>query len=89
MDRPVISVLDEVAVERWNQDQKWGANRTLPHWKWCLILGEEVGEVNTAVLERDPSNYREELIQVAAVAIAAVEGYDRDKGEDENAQMAP
>ena len=35
-----------------------------------LVLGEEVGEVGTAVMELDPSALLEELIQVAACATA-------------------
>jgi len=51
-----------------------------------MILGEEVGEANKAALEthfkyegNNPDDYRKELIQIAAVAIAAVECYDRNK----------
>lgn len=53
-----------------------------------MILGEEVGEVQKAALEsyfryegrnNDYSDYRKELIQVAAVAIAMIESYDRNR----------
>jgi NTP pyrophosphatase (non-canonical NTP hydrolase) len=47
---------------------------------WALILGEEVGEVNKAVLESG-IGVREELIQVAAVAVAWAEAIDRE-GEE-------
>ena len=42
-----------------------------------MILGEEVGEIARAIIEGSSENYREELIQLAAVAIAAIEDYDR------------
>lgn len=71
-------VLAEVDNERNMQDLKWGEQNHEP-LMWLAILGEEVGEVNRAVLEGDLANYREELIQVAAVAIAAVEALDRQK----------
>jgi len=93
-------VLDEVAVERLNQNAKWGeqnhpdgtgwlcgpdpglakkryedakAARTLT---WLEILDEEFAE---ALAEKDQGRLREELIQVAAVAVAWVECIDRRK----------
>jgi len=76
-------VIAEVVEERGKQDAKWGAQNHSPA-EWCLILGEEVGEVNRAALENhfkydgaNYANYREELIQVAAVAVAMVECIDR------------
>ncbi|EKO51299.1 hypothetical protein LEP1GSC131_2064 [Leptospira kirschneri str. 200802841] len=53
-----------------------------------MILGEEVGEVQKAALEsyfryegknHDYSEYRNELIQVAAVAISMIECFDRNR----------
>ncbi|MDI7190880.1 MazG-like family protein [Leptospira santarosai] len=72
--------------ERERQDQKWGEQNHSPI-EWCAILGEEVGEVNRTVLEThfeydgkdDYTEYRTELIQVAAVAIAMIESYDRNR----------
>jgi hypothetical protein len=40
------------------------------------VLVEEVGEVARAVLESDGRGLREELVQVAAVAVAWIEGLD-------------
>ena len=71
-------VLTEIETERARQDSKWGIQNHEP-LKWNAILGEEFGEVSKAILENDTENYREELIQVAAVAIAAVESLDRQK----------
>ncbi|KAA1217237.1 hypothetical protein H2653_11085 [Vibrio cholerae] len=59
-----------------SQDFKWGADRNLDPLFWNAILGEEVGEVSKAILENDP-NLRNELIQVAAVAMQWVECIDR------------
>lgn len=69
-------ILIEVEAERIKQDSKWGEQNHEP-FKWVAILGEEFGEVAKATLENDPHNYREELIQVAAVAVAAIENFDR------------
>lgn len=80
-------ILEEIRTERERQDKKWGEQNHHP-MEWLAILGEEVGEANKAALEAhfsgyertgNLSDYREELIQVAAVAIAMVESLDRDK----------
>ena len=76
--RAVFSVL----MERGRQDEKWGADRTLDLGLWLTILGEEYGEVCKAVLEKAGAdgglhNAREELVHVAAVAVAAIEDIDR------------
>lgn len=76
-------VLEQVARERERQDAKWGEQNHEPSI-YLMILGEEVGEANKAALEARFGNgslkdYREELIQIAAVAVAMVESYDRNK----------
>ncbi len=85
-------VLQEVLQERLRQHAKWGQQNHAPEI-WLMILGEEVGEATKAALEawaNDPvlyprsrdqwlGHYRRELIQVAAVAIAAVESLDRNE----------
>ena len=77
------NIFQQIKDERIRQDKKWGEQNHHPI-EWCAILGEEVGEVQKAALEThfkykgdNPENYREELIQVAAVAVAMVECYDR------------
>ena len=70
-------VLSEVLGERRFQDEKWGSNRDLDNGTWGLILGEEVGESCEAALENDMKHLRRELVQVAAVAVAWIEGLDR------------
>lgn len=72
-------ILAEVAVERDRQDAKWGGTpgvdrRSDPHY--AAVLGEEFGEVCEAWLERDVPHLREELVQVAAVAVAWIEEID-------------
>lgn len=71
-----VSVVQEVLQERSNQDRKWGEQNHSPRF-WFTILGEEVGEVAHAILEYDKGNYRDECIQVAAVAVAMIESFDR------------
>lgn len=72
-----VSTLVEVERELQQQDQKWG-EQNHPVSKWLAILMEEVGEVAKADLERNIEDVKKELIQVAAVAIQAVECFKRD-----------
>ncbi len=78
-------IIHEIVEERQRQKIKWGKQDHHP-LEWLAILGEEVGEVNRAVLSfhfggtADTQNYRKELVQVAAVAIAAIESLGR-RGE--------
>ena len=74
-----------VRVERARQEQlkqsgKFAAtcaDDTLSAGQKLAILVEEVGEVARAICDRDPEHMREELIQVAAVAVAWVEALSR------------
>lgn len=70
-------VLDQVYTERRNQDAKWGSDRPLADTPWLAILMEEVGEVATETFSSGSLQHlREELIQVAAVAVAWIESID-------------
>lgn len=72
------SVLKDVKAERVRQNILWGRQDHNPD-RWLTILVEEVGEVAKAIQEGDKKNYREELVQVAAVAVAAIESLDRSR----------
>lgn len=71
--RAVFSVL----MERGRQDVKWGAGGSQSLELWATILGEEYGEICRAILKGDLHDAREELVHVAAVAVAAIEDVDR------------
>lgn len=84
MDDLFETAVSLIRTERTRQLQKWGKQfHDLP--VWGLILGEEVGEVCEAVLNAryyDPEttgyamkilSVRDELVQVAAVAVAMIE----------------
>ena len=69
-----IVIFNLINQERDLQDVKWGAlPRYLSDMVWLTILMEEVGECAKAILMRDWSNLKLEIIQVAAVAIAWLE----------------
>jgi hypothetical protein len=80
--RKTKAVLEEVFLERYKQDQKWGEQNHNPA-DWLMILGEEFGEASKAALEAKfvhndgGRRYRKELVQVAAVAVAMIECLDR------------
>ena len=75
-------VLQLVRDERLRQDAKWGVQHQLDVCLWMTILGEEYGEACQAALDSRPhsrtgqqtiDDYCAELVQVAAVAVAALE----------------
>ncbi|MGD8172171.1 MazG-like family protein [Vibrio sp. TRT 21S02] len=70
----LVSTMNEMSA----QDEKWGADRELSPFMWNAILVEEVGEVSKAILEKE--GLREELVQVAAVALQWIENIDRNRG---------
>ncbi len=77
-------ILAEITAERcrqhdlWRGDHVWGRGdcsspAVTPIVK-AVVLAEECGEVAKAVLRKDHDAVRTELVQVAAVAIAWLEG---------------
>lgn len=74
-----------VVNERQAQDAKWGQQDHSPV-EWISVLTEEVGEAaeHANLCNWHPTtamfaNLRDELVQVAAVAIAAIESLDRNE----------
>lgn len=81
-DHNKTKALSDVIVEMNSQDAKWGADRNQHPFLWHVILSEEVGEVAQAILHDEfggshAGTAREELVQVAAVALQIIEQYDR------------
>lgn len=75
------SVLQKVANERARQTRLFGEQSHTPY-EWLAILMEEVGEVANAVLYwQEHGEYsltiEQEMVQVAAVAVAAIEDFGR------------
>lgn len=86
------NVFMDIAEERLRQTEKWGEQNHSPI-EWISILTEEVGEVakeahefhfgvraTTEMIEEKLQMYRKEMVQVAAVAVQAIECLDRQKG---------
>lgn len=71
--------LDEILDERNRQDAKWGGSAHDDEhspWEWYGILASEMNEVHQS-LTIQGDNTREELVQVAAVALAWLQSMDR------------
>lgn len=69
-------VLQLIYDERRRQDAKWGEQNHNQYY-WMTVLGEEFGEACKATFEDDPAEYVGELVQVAAVAVCAIESLYR------------
>ena len=73
----------EIGAERRRQDEIWGRQEHDPE-RWLAILTTELGELAEAVLQAKGEGkaewwpaYRSGLVQLAAVATAAAESFDR------------
>jgi hypothetical protein len=68
--------------EKWNREHDWGygdcSSVNLPNITKAAVLTEECGEVARAVLDRRAENLRDELVEVAAVAVAWLESFPAD-----------
>ena len=82
------SVHARVNTERQRQLSLWGDQSHHPS-DWLSILGEEYGEVCQAYNSNNLENYKTELIQVAAVAIAAIHDLERKEYIDPTRPDAP
>jgi len=75
-----ITAEREVQAERWGGAHAWGegdcSSGTVAPTTKVAVLTEECGEVARAVLDGQPELLRRELVQVAAVAVAWLEGLE-------------
>lgn len=81
----VVSALNEVADERARQDAQWGGpahDDGHGPSDWRGLLGEHVGRL-VVVHGQASADYRERLVKIAAIAVAAVEAHDRAGGRME------
>lgn len=74
-------VLELIRFERNRQDKKWGSDNLVfsPNpLNHLAVISEEVGEAAKAILENNPGGYQTEILQIAAVCVAILEGqYNR------------
>jgi hypothetical protein len=76
------SVLLEVGAERTRQDAQWGGERdeALPVAAFVQLIGDYAGWARVKAREGSNVEARHRLVQVAALAVAAVETLDRRGG---------
>lgn len=90
------SIFEDITKERVRQDEKHGWQKThgrhLNEW-WLAILMEEVGEASEEMIElhfegkESEADLRDEVIQIASVAIAWAEAIDkRSNNENSNSR---
>lgn len=72
-------MLEVIAAQRRYQREKWGNEHDDTHYPqdWPLLLSVRVGRIADAALEGDMKTYKDQLIKLAAVAVAALETADR------------
>ena len=75
-----MDLYDEVEEEIAKQHEKWGVQNHSPAY-WMIILMEEVGEACKELCGKgvDLKAYREEMVQVIAVDVSALECFDREE----------
>ena len=73
-----MSVADEVRAERQRQRSRWGAAHDRNHswYDWRGYMGERLSKVGPQHNQRDVVARRRALIELAALAIAAIEASD-------------
>ncbi|MEZ5934858.1 MAG: hypothetical protein R3F54_23570 [Alphaproteobacteria bacterium] len=86
MDR----ILEEIRRERDRQDEKYGGpDHDDSHYPgdWCLILSKYLGRAAAETIDAEPdAAFRDNMIKIAAVAVAAIQSLDRVQGVTMNRQ---
>ena len=77
-----LTLMGEVIEERQRQRDQWNQQHDREHTgaEWAALLTIYVGKVAASEFGRGPKEYRRRLIQVAAVAMAAIEAEDSREG---------
>jgi hypothetical protein len=77
MTDPTPDRMAEIVAEVERQSAKWPP-AGVPPLQWIAVLTNEIGEAAEGVLRpgRNGHTYADELVQVAAVAIRALEAHD-------------
>ncbi len=70
----------EVSLERIAQDRQWGGpakDDERSRFYWAHGVFDRATKAETAVTEGDTADFRRRMVQVAALAVAAIESHDR------------
>ena len=96
-------IMSRIIAELNRQDAKWGADRIMNPQLIAVILGEEYGEeygevcrailnmmkTSDVALHAHEQNYQEELVQIAAFAIASLNSFMLQKELEASMQQVP
>ncbi len=73
------TILDEVQAERDYQEETWGAafddKNNLDNWIAYIVT-----YCGSSAVQTTPSEQRQKMVKVAALAVAACEAFDRNDG---------
>ncbi len=78
-----MTILNEIMNERASQDKKWGGAEHDDHHgpdDWCDYIIAYATWARQMNVYNSSVKYRKRMMQVAALAIAACESYDRKNG---------
>ena len=78
------NVIDDIEEERSRQEKKWGGSThddQHRHEDWLRVMIRQIGDADRAVECNDGDYYRKQLVQIAALAVAALDSPDRQSGE--------
>lgn len=75
-----MNIYDEIKQERAKQDKIWGGSAnedSHSEESWSAILTHELGQA--CFHDDDSAKFRQQMVKVASVAVAAIEAMDRSK----------
>jgi hypothetical protein len=72
-------LLTQVLTERQRQRKRWSDQHDMGHdgAQWVALLAERLGKVAAAEMGDGPKEYERRLVELAAVALAALECEER------------
>jgi hypothetical protein len=74
------SIYEQIANERIEQDKKWGGSShddCHQNWEWIAYITKHAGKA--VMWPWNGPTFRCQMVRVAALAVAAIEWYDRGK----------
>jgi hypothetical protein len=69
-------IYTEIAKQRKKQNIQWGESNHAPPI-WLTILAKKQGDLAKSILRNEPQNYKELLLELSAVCVAAIGCFDR------------
>ena len=81
-----VKVLRDVLDERRRQDAQWGGPEHDDEHvasDWLTYIRHQADHAKVQARVDNPAGYRERLVKIAALAVAAIESHDRLEAEDQ------